>query len=155
MATTTTSTIKSPSSSLVHPKPHTAIHIAQQDATTKAIRIERDYSEGNGITKFCTDIPKALEGKITVEQYYHTIKTINTMLDSAERLSWKGVLYNMMEILTIYLLPLFLSSHYHKTIHDLLVFIDQENKTVYEKHRLRIRNPVKTAFLFIEIQDCT
>ncbi|ORZ08889.1 hypothetical protein BCR42DRAFT_335261 [Absidia repens] len=71
------------------------------------------------------------------------------MLDRAERLSWKGVLYNTMEILTIYLLPLFLSSHYHKTIHELLAFIDQENKTVYEKYQLLIRNPVKTAFLFV------
>ncbi|KAI8330498.1 Golgin subfamily A member 7/ERF4 family-domain-containing protein [Chlamydoabsidia padenii] len=130
---------------------HTSIDLTRQ-VSSKAIRIERDYSKGDGITKFCTDLPTSLEGKITSDQFKHTITTINAMLESAERLSWSGVFYNMMEILTIYIWPLFFSSHYHKTIHKLLHFIDQENTQVYQKQRLSICNPVKTAFLFIEIQ---
>ncbi|ORZ13683.1 Golgin subfamily A member 7/ERF4 family-domain-containing protein [Absidia repens] len=97
-------------------------------------------------------LPISLQGKITSEQFVHTITTINTMLESAERLSWSGVLYNTMEILTIYLWPLFFNSHYHKMIHQLLAFIDKENNEVYQKQKLSICNPVKAAFLFIEIQ---
>ncbi|CAO3597608.1 unnamed protein product [Absidia cylindrospora] len=97
-------------------------------------------------------LPISLQGKITPEQFEHTITTIKTMLESAERLSWSGVLYNTLEILTIYLWPLFFNSHYHKMIHQLLAFIDKENREVYQQQKLSICNPVKAAFLFIEIQ---
>ncbi|KAI8066384.1 Golgin subfamily A member 7/ERF4 family-domain-containing protein [Gongronella butleri] len=123
-----------------------------QYVATKAVRIERDYSKGDGITQFCTEMPMALDGKVTPEQFKHTIHTINALLLSAEKLSWSGVMYNMMEILTIYLWPLLFDSHYQKTIHALLDFIDKENQDVYHKQQLSIRNPVKTAFLFLEIQ---
>ncbi|CAO3611750.1 unnamed protein product [Cunninghamella blakesleeana] len=127
---------------------HVEIDIRQQ-VPLKAIRIERDYSKGDGITQFSTEYPLSLEGKITLEQFRHTVNTINQLLYSAERLSWTAFLYNMMEILTIYLWPIFFASHYQKTIYKLLDFIDNENKQVYQKQQLLICNPVKTAFLFV------
>ncbi|KAI8344656.1 Golgin subfamily A member 7/ERF4 family-domain-containing protein [Chlamydoabsidia padenii] len=140
----------------LHPPPTlpslTASHTSINITTLKILRIERDYSKGDGITQFCTDYPNALQGKITLAQYEHTINTINTLLLHAERLSWLGALYNLLEILTLYLLPLCVSSHYQKTIHRLLAFINKENRQVYQDHRLLIGNPVKTAFLYIEIQ---
>ncbi|ORX62062.1 hypothetical protein DM01DRAFT_1298588 [Hesseltinella vesiculosa] len=123
-----------------------------QYVAAKAIRIERDYSKGDGITQFCTDMPTTLIDKITPEQFKHTIDTINQLLRNAEQLSWSGVIYNVLEILTIYLWPVFFDSNYHKTIHELLDFIDKENDSVYHPQKLSIRNPVKTAFLFLEIQ---
>ncbi|KAI8098709.1 Golgin subfamily A member 7/ERF4 family-domain-containing protein [Halteromyces radiatus] len=148
MATTTTTTVTK-STGLTN-KSHTSIDITHQ-VPTKTVRIERDYSKGDGITQFCTELPLALEGKITSEQFSHTINTINALLNSAERLTWSGVFYNMMEIATIYLWPIFFNSHYQKTIHKLLKFIEQENHQVYHQQRLSIRNPVKTAFLFVSI----
>ncbi|KAI9306029.1 Golgin subfamily A member 7/ERF4 family-domain-containing protein [Cunninghamella echinulata] len=138
-------------SSAVVNNSHVSIDIKQQ-VPLKAIRIERDYSKGDGITQFSTEYPLSLEGKITLEQFRHTVNTINKLLYSAERLSWSAFFFNMMEILTIYLWPIFFSSHYQKTIYELLDFIDKENKQVYQKEQLLICNPVKTAFLFLEIQ---
>jgi hypothetical protein len=106
------------------------------------IRIERDYSLGDGITKFSLEYPPELEGKvchynessiaqhtyspilyigalipivtqITEDQLRHTVTTINDIMHNAERLS-NNVFDNVMEILTIYLWPIFFSTHYQR-----------------------------------------
>ncbi|KAH8552477.1 hypothetical protein BGW37DRAFT_424060 [Umbelopsis sp. PMI_123] len=69
-------------------------------------------------------------------------------MHDAERLS-NNVFDNVMEILTIYLWPLFFSTHYQRCIKRLISFIDDENKNVYNKHGLVIANPIKSAFLFV------
>ncbi|KAI8575915.1 hypothetical protein K450DRAFT_180069 [Umbelopsis ramanniana AG] len=115
---------------------------------TEFIRIERDYSLGDGITKFSLEYPQELHGKITEEQLRYTVMTINDIMHNAERLS-NNVFDNVMEILTIYLWPMFFSTHYQRSVKRLMSFIDDENKNVYNKHGLTIANPIKSAFLFV------
>ncbi|KAI9281754.1 Golgin subfamily A member 7/ERF4 family-domain-containing protein [Umbelopsis sp. AD052] len=118
---------------------------------TEFIRIERDYSLGDGITKFSLEYPQELHGKISEEQLRYTVMTINDIMHSAERLS-NNVFDNIMEILTIYLWPIFFSTHYQRSVKRLMSFIDDENKNVYNKHGLSIANPIKSAFLFLELR---
>ncbi|KAG1173719.1 hypothetical protein G6F70_005635 [Rhizopus microsporus] len=96
----------------------------------KSIRIERDYSLGDGITRFYTNYPEDLQGRITPEQFKHTIEEVNRMMDYADRLSWKVILENIMETLTIYLWPVLFSTHYQRAIDRLHTFIDSENQNL-------------------------
>ncbi|CAO3689473.1 unnamed protein product [Umbelopsis vinacea] len=131
-----------------------SIHYSIYDSmaqTNTFIRIERDYSLGDGITKFSLEYPPELEGKITEDQLRHTVTTINDIMHNAERLS-NNVFDNVMEILTIYLWPIFFSTHYQRAIKRLLRFIDDENKNIYSKQGLIIANPIKSAFLFLELR---
>jgi hypothetical protein len=63
----TSSTHTPPTTTVIKSTPpaitHTSIDLTQQ-VSSKAIRVERDYSKGDGITKFCTDLPVSLEGKV-------------------------------------------------------------------------------------------
>jgi len=160
-----------------------SIHQPMSDPTT-FIRVERDYSLGDGITKFSLEYPPELEGKvcplqpdinllvpmlkpsgqlihfyipcllpvqITEEQLRHTVTTINAIMYNAERLS-NNVFDNVMEILTIYLWPMFFSTHYQRAVKRLLRLIEDENKSVYNKQGLTIANPIKSAFLFLELR---
>lgn len=129
---------------------HEAIPIRNR-VPIKSIRIERDYSLGDGITCFNTDYPEDLRGRIAPEEFAHTIQEINTRMDYADRLSWRVVFENVMETLTIYLWPILFSTHYQRAIHQLHAFIDSENQNIYHLHQLSISDPVKSAFLFIEI----
>ncbi|KAJ8652833.1 hypothetical protein O0I10_011507 [Lichtheimia ornata] len=118
----------------------------------RAIRVERDYTRGDGITQFSTAYPPQLAGKITIEQFQHTIQGINKLLMDAERVSWLTVFDNIMEILTIYTWPIFFSNHYQRCIRRVLQFIESENENLYHQHGLSISNPVRFAFLFLEFK---
>ncbi|KAI8047634.1 Golgin subfamily A member 7/ERF4 [Thamnidium elegans] len=128
----------------------TTIDIKQR-VPVKSVRVERDYSLGDGITRFQTEYPVELTGKITPEEFSHTITGINKIMDYADRLSWRIVLENILEIVTIYVSPMILSTHHQRTVRRLLTFIEAENSSVYYPHSLSISDPVKAAFLFIEI----
>ena len=45
--------------------PHETIEMTQR-VPSKAVRIERDYSRGDGITRFCTDFPPELSGRVNI-----------------------------------------------------------------------------------------
>lgn len=70
-------------------------------------------------------------------------------MDYADRISWRIVLENIMEILTIYISPIFLSTHYQRAVKKLLLFIESENSDIYYPQTLSISDPVKAAFLFV------
>ncbi|KAI8987341.1 hypothetical protein BDF20DRAFT_814033 [Mycotypha africana] len=70
-------------------------------------------------------------------------------MDHADRLSWKIVLENIVEILSIYIWPIFFSTHYQRTVKRLLEFIENENINTYYPQSSSISNPVKSAFLFV------
>ncbi|KAI8378732.1 hypothetical protein EDC96DRAFT_434837 [Choanephora cucurbitarum] len=70
-------------------------------------------------------------------------------MDYADRLSWRIVLENLLETLTIYLWPVLFSTHYQRAVKRLLEFIESENTTLYHPQALSISNPVKSAFLFV------
>ncbi|KAI7852425.1 Golgin subfamily A member 7/ERF4 [Circinella umbellata] len=122
-----------------------------QRVPSKAVRIERDYSRGDGITRFCTDFPPELSGRIDPNQLCNTIEKINTILENAEKIS-SNVFDNIMECLTLYIWPILFSTHYLRSIKQLVRFIDSENDRVYHSQGISIANPVRHAFLFIEIR---
>ncbi|GAA5811545.1 hypothetical protein MFLAVUS_004983 [Mucor flavus] len=128
----------------------TTIDIKQR-VPVKSIRVERDYSLGDGITRFQTEYPVELTGKITPGEFSRTITEINKIMDYADRLSYRVVLENILEIATIYISPLILSTHHQRAVRRLLTFIEAENSSVYYYNALSISDPVKAAFLFIEI----
>ncbi|CDS05089.1 hypothetical protein LRAMOSA07618 [Lichtheimia ramosa] len=130
---------------------HCSIDITRR-IPQRAIRVERDYSRGDGITQFSTAYPPQLAGKITIEQFQHTIQSINKLLMDAERVSWLTVFDNIMEILTIYTWPILFSNHYQRCIRRVLQFIESENENLYHQHGLSISNPVRFAFLFLEFK---
>lgn len=132
-------------------KTHETTISIKQRVPVKAIRIERDYSLGDGITRFQTEFPMELTGKVTPEQFTHTITEINKLMDYADRLSWRIVLENIVETLSIYIWPIFFSTHYQRAVKRLLAFIESENSNIYNPQSLSISDPVKAAFLFIEI----
>ncbi|KAI7891484.1 Golgin subfamily A member 7/ERF4 [Mucor mucedo] len=132
-------------------KAHETNITIKQRVPVKSIRIERDYSKADGITRFSTEYPAELEGKISVQEFAHTINEINKYMDYADRISWRIVLENIMEILTIYISPIFISTHYQRAVRQLLLFIESENSNIYYPQSLSISDPVKAAFLFIEI----
>ncbi|KAI9311122.1 hypothetical protein BX666DRAFT_1831530, partial [Dichotomocladium elegans] len=67
----------------------------------------------------------------------------------AERVSWNSVFDNIMECLTLYIWPIFFSTHYQRCIQRLQHFIQTENETVYQPQNILIANPVRVAFLFV------
>ncbi|KAI8371455.1 Golgin subfamily A member 7/ERF4 family-domain-containing protein [Radiomyces spectabilis] len=138
-------------SSTPHTDNHETIDMALH-APSHTIRVERDYSQGDGITRFSTEFPAELLGRISLEEFQRTIDTINATMDRAERLSLSIIFDNIMEILTIYTWPIFFSSHYQRSLDQLLRFIDSENENVYHPKGMSISNPVKAAFLFLEIK---
>ncbi|KAI8889818.1 hypothetical protein K501DRAFT_320172 [Backusella circina FSU 941] len=129
-------------------KAHQVIDISTR-VPTKSIRIERNYSLGDGITRFNTEYPIELTGRLSPEQFQYTIDEINKRMDYADRLSWRIVFENIIETLTIYIWPIFFSTHYQRSVKQLLSFIDSENINVYHPQSLSISNPVKSAFLYV------
>ncbi|KAI9495408.1 Golgin subfamily A member 7/ERF4 family-domain-containing protein [Zychaea mexicana] len=132
------------------PPYHETIEMAQR-VPSKAVRIERDYSRGDGVTRFCTEFPPELSGRIDANQLCHTIEKMNAMLENAEKISL-NVFDNIMECLTLYIWPVFFSTHYLRSIKQLMQFIDAENERLYHPQGISIANPVRHAFLFIEIR---
>lgn len=87
--------------------------------------------------------------QISVQEFAHTINEINKLMDYADRISWRIVLENIMEILTIYISPIFFSTHYQRAVRQLLSFIESQNSKTYYPQSLSISDPVKAAFLFV------
>jgi hypothetical protein len=74
---------------------------------------------------------------------------INKLMDYADRLTWRIIVENIMETLTIYVWPIFFSTHYQRAVKKLIEFIEEENSTIYYPQSLSISDPVKAAFLFV------
>ncbi|KAL1928622.1 hypothetical protein VTP01DRAFT_2408 [Rhizomucor pusillus] len=117
----------------------------------RIIRIERDYSLGDGVTRFSTEYPKELDGRISEQDFVATIEHINDTMLRAEKLS-NNMFDNIMECLTLYIWPMLVTTHYQRTIRHLRHYIDQQNTQVYQPHGAFIADPVRSAFLFLEIR---
>ncbi|KAI7881448.1 hypothetical protein K492DRAFT_161521 [Lichtheimia hyalospora FSU 10163] len=72
-------------------------------------------------------------------------------MDRAEKVSL-NVFDNIMECLTIYVWPMLVTTHYQKSVKQLANFIDSENELLYHAKGLSISDPVRCAFLFLEIR---
>ena len=55
----------------------------------RKVFLQRDYGEGCGV-RFQTRFPTELEGKIDKHQFDHTVKTLNSLYEEAEKVREGG-----------------------------------------------------------------
>ncbi|KAK9765286.1 hypothetical protein K7432_006515 [Basidiobolus ranarum] len=115
------------------------------------IRVERDYSKGEGC-QFSQEYPSELNDKITVETFRNTITQINGILRKAEYSWFRNSLDNIISCLSLYTYPLCFGSFYQKCMKELNQLIASENSELYLPAGLHIQDPRRTAFLFLEIE---
>jgi len=89
------------------------------------VRVERDYSGGE-IVQFSSTYPTEFEGRITPTQFLESINAINEILISAYSL-WYSVFDNCVEIFSLQLSRLVLSTHYER-VRLLLAFGRREER---------------------------
>jgi len=114
------------------------------------VRVERDYSGGE-IVQFASTFPMELEGRITPTQFLESINAINEVLISAYNL-WRSVVDNCVEILSLQLSRLFLSTHYQREMSRLQRLVDELNRQLFNPVGLNMLWPRKVGFLFLEIE---
>jgi len=73
------------------------------------------------------------------------------MFRRAENL-WQNSFDNIVEILTLYTWGVCCGTHYTRSVKGIIRFIEAENRKIYNPVGVNLRNPVKTAFLFLEIE---
>ncbi|KAH9982194.1 Golgin subfamily A member 7/ERF4 family-domain-containing protein [Lactifluus volemus] len=111
------------------------------------VRVERDYSGGE-IVQFASTFPMELEGRITPTQFLESINAINEVLISAYNL-WRSVVDNCVEILSLQLSRLFLSTHYQREMSRLQRLMDELNRQLFNPVGLNMLWPRKVGFLFV------
>ncbi|VDC01969.1 unnamed protein product [Peniophora sp. CBMAI 1063] len=116
----------------------------------EVVRIERDYSGGE-VVQFTPAYPLEFEGRITPTQFLETINALNEVLFSAYSLR-HGLLDNVLDIFSLHLSKLVLSTHYDREMKRLQRTIDDFNTRVYAPAGLYIRWPREVGFLFLEIE---
>ncbi|KAI0252657.1 Golgin subfamily A member 7/ERF4 family-domain-containing protein, partial [Lactifluus subvellereus] len=114
------------------------------------VRVERDYSGGE-IVQFASTYPLEFEGRITATQFLESINAINEILISAYSL-WHSVADNCVEIFSLQLSRLLLSTHYEREMNRLQQLMDNLNRQVFNPVGLNILWPRKVGFLFLEIE---
>ncbi|KAK9679638.1 hypothetical protein K7432_016204 [Basidiobolus ranarum] len=115
------------------------------------IRIERDYSKGE-LCQFSLIYPTELNGKISPESFRKSIVKINDILYTAESSWLRNSVDNFISCLTLYTSPLCFGTFYQKCINRLHDTVDSENSNLYLPAGLHLRDPRRTAFLFLEIE---
>ncbi|KAF8272322.1 Golgin subfamily A member 7/ERF4 family-domain-containing protein [Lactarius quietus] len=111
------------------------------------VRVERDYSGGE-IVQFSSTYPLEFEGRITPTQFLESINAINEILITAHSL-WHSVFDNCIEIFSLQLSRLFLSTHYEREMNRLRRHMDDLNHQLFNPVGLNILWPRKVGFLFV------
>jgi hypothetical protein len=114
------------------------------------VRVERDYSGGE-IVQFSSTYPLEFEGRITPTQFLESINAFNEILISAHSL-WHSVFDNCIEIFSLQLSRLFLSTHYEREMDRLRRHMNELNHQLFNPVGLNILWPRKVGFLFLEIE---
>ncbi|KAJ7578480.1 Golgin subfamily A member 7/ERF4 family-domain-containing protein [Mycena floridula] len=115
------------------------------------VRIERDYTGGEGIIQFAPIYPLELEGRITPTQFLSSINSINEILISAH--SIKGAfIENALEVFTLGLSKLVFGGWYDKEMRHLQDLFQTLNQEVYNPAGLNLLWPRSVGFLFMEIE---
>ncbi|KAJ3097790.1 hypothetical protein HK100_005256, partial [Physocladia obscura] len=149
------STSTSPSSELLHPqKPPSPIHQQQERQPPSLILIDRDYSVPNPTTEtiatarprsrnpevpyFTADasaLPDELTTRIAAPRIVQTITAINAILAEGAVVSRSSVVKAIVEFFFF----VSIKSDYEKMLERLAVFIEAENKEIYEVAGLYLR----------------
>ncbi|KAL8290118.1 hypothetical protein RQP46_003057 [Phenoliferia psychrophenolica] len=114
------------------------------------VRIERDYSGGE-LCQFWSGWIWELEGRVSPTEYQNTLNELNTVLASAHN-PYKSLFDNTLAILTLYISPQILGSHYEREMKKFDKALEKANREIYNPAGLNILSPRRTAFLFIEIE---
>jgi len=114
------------------------------------VRVERDYSGGE-IVQFSSTYPTEFEGRITPTQFLESINAINEILISAYSL-WYSVFDNCVEIFSLQLSRLVLSTHYEREMGRLKRRVDELNHRLFNPVGLNMLWPRKVGFIFLEIE---
>ncbi|KAH9818476.1 Golgin subfamily A member 7/ERF4 family-domain-containing protein [Melampsora americana] len=115
------------------------------------VRIERDYSAKgatSGRVQFWDGWVTELEGRITPLQLQNTLNDLNGILASAYD-PYKSILDNTLSVLTLYLSPLFFTSHYQKEMIGFSHALELANQKIFNPVGLNLLHPRKVAFLFV------
>jgi len=114
------------------------------------VRVERDYTGGE-IVQFSSAYPVELEGRITPRQFMESINAINEILITAYSL-WHSVFDNCVEIFSLQLSRLVVSTHYEREMERLQRLLDDLNRQLFNLAGLNMLWPRKVGFLFLEIE---
>ncbi|KAI0063144.1 hypothetical protein BV25DRAFT_451171 [Artomyces pyxidatus] len=114
------------------------------------VRVERDYTGGE-VVQFAPTYPLEFEGRITPTQFLESINAMNEILISAHSLR-RSFFDNCLDILTLRIYKLVLSSHYEREMRRLQRLLDELNGGLYNPVGLHILWPGKVGFLFLEIE---
>ncbi|KAG0147278.1 hypothetical protein CROQUDRAFT_722417 [Cronartium quercuum f. sp. fusiforme G11] len=118
------------------------------------VRIERDYSARgatSGRVQFWDGWVAELEGRITPLQLQNTLNDLNSILASAYD-PYRSIFDNTLSVLTFYLSPLILTTHYKKQMKLFAETLKKANQTIFNPAGLNLLHPRKVAFLFLEIE---
>jgi len=114
------------------------------------VRVERDYSGGE-VVQFSSSFRDELEGRITPRQFMESINAINEILISAYSLR-HSVFDNCVEIFSLQLSRLLVSTHYEREMNRLQRLMDKLNQELYNPAGLNMLWPRKVGFIFLEIE---
>ncbi|CAO1627723.1 unnamed protein product [Parajaminaea phylloscopi] len=116
------------------------------------VRVERDYSlSPSHIPQFYPSFPLELETRISPTDFTELINDINTLLIAANDMKW-AALDNSMAVLTLWISPWLLGSHYQRRMNELTDLIEEANEKLLNPKGLQLLHPQKTAWLFLEIE---
>ncbi|GAA5894580.1 hypothetical protein JCM8208_006279 [Rhodotorula glutinis] len=112
----------------------------------EVIRVERDYSAGETCQMWSGWIWE-LEGRVSPTDYQNALNEINEVLASAHDPT-RSILDNLLAVVTLYLSPLVLSSHYQREMRRLRSVLERLNRDLFNPAGLNLLSPLTTAFLF-------
>ncbi|GAA5916386.1 ERF4 family protein [Sporobolomyces salmoneus] len=115
------------------------------------VRIERDYSSGTGTTQFWAGWIWELEGRVSPTVYQTILNDLNLILARAHDPS-KSFGDNLLAILTFWISPMILTTHYEKEMKKFDECLQRVNREHLNPVGLNLLNPEKNAFLFLELE---
>ncbi|GAA5860498.1 hypothetical protein JCM8547_000323 [Rhodosporidiobolus lusitaniae] len=116
----------------------------------EVIRIERDYSAGE-TCQFWSGWIWELEGRVSPTDFQNTLNELNTVLASAHD-PYKSIFDNCLAILTLYLSPYIVTTHYQREIRKFDEILIRANREKFNPAGLNLLSPQKNAYLYLEIE---
>ncbi|ORX96826.1 hypothetical protein K493DRAFT_216806, partial [Basidiobolus meristosporus CBS 931.73] len=112
------------------------------------IRIERDYSKGE-LCQFSLMYPVELSDKISPENFKASMTRLNEILFLAESSWLRNSMENVISCLTLYTFTHCFGTFYQKCMQRFNEAVASENANLYGPAGLYLRDPRRTAFLFV------
>eukprot|EP01104_Vermistella_antarctica_P019544 TRINITY_DN7702_c0_g1_i1.p1 TRINITY_DN7702_c0_g1~~TRINITY_DN7702_c0_g1_i1.p1 ORF type:complete len:122 (+),score=8.71 TRINITY_DN7702_c0_g1_i1:242-607(+) len=114
------------------------------------VAIERDYSHGMR-TRFVETFPPRLQGKVTEDEFLHTITTVNKFFDKQETYTCCTCFAALLSCMTLWSTQLCLDNPYRKMERALVEFLREENERVYKPKGVEWLSPMDNGCYKISI----